>query len=166
MMILNLAPTTIAQVRMASTVEEKKERRHPIHDLALAATKQVWMALAVEEKKKQGCQNLHTCSSSNWASMNGTGNGKPKPSHAWHTTLDENPSVVAPKIWCDLHLIQILAEGRRDSFLVLSRGRNILSLCLPCPDWAILNLGDTQGFWRGFGSLTFTLNMTISLSKP
>ena len=38
---------------MTPAVEEKKKRRRPIHDLALAATKQVWMAPAVEEKKKQ-----------------------------------------------------------------------------------------------------------------
>ena len=54
---------------MASTMEEKKKRRCPIHDLALAATKQVWTGPAGEEKKRQGRQNLHTCSSSNRASI-------------------------------------------------------------------------------------------------
>ena len=54
---------------MAPAVEEMKKRRRSIHDLALIATKQVWMAPAVEEKKKQGRQNLHTCSSSNRASI-------------------------------------------------------------------------------------------------
>ena len=38
---------------MASTMEEKKKQRRPIHDLALAAIEQVWMAPVVEEKKKQ-----------------------------------------------------------------------------------------------------------------
>ena len=38
---------------MALAVEEKKKQRHPIHDLALTATKQVWMVPVVEEKKKQ-----------------------------------------------------------------------------------------------------------------
>ena len=107
---------------MAPTVEEKKKRRRPIHNLALAATKQVWMAPVVEEKKKQGCQNLHTCSSSNRASMDGTGNGKPKPSYAWHTTPDENLSAVTPKIWCDLHLLRILAKGRETPFLSSREG--------------------------------------------
>ena len=54
---------------MALAVEKKKKRMRSIHDLALAATKQVWMALVVEEKKKQGRQNLHTCSSSNRVSI-------------------------------------------------------------------------------------------------
>ena len=54
-----------------------------------------------------------------------------------------NPSVVAPKIWCDQHLLRILAEGRRGFFPALSRGRNVLNLYLPCPDRAILSLVET-----------------------
>ena len=150
---------------MAPAMEEKKKRRRSIHNLALAATKQVWMAPAMEEKKKQGRQNLHTCSSSNRASMDGTGNTKPKPSHEWHTTSDENSSAVAPKIWCDIHLLRILAEGKRGSFLALSRKRKDLSLCLHCPDWTILNLGDIRDSWRGFSSFTPTLFLTIPLLK-
>ena len=59
---------------MAPVEEEKKKRRRLIHDLALAATKQVWAGSAGEEKKKQGRQNLHTCSSSNRASIALTAN--------------------------------------------------------------------------------------------
>ena len=76
-----------------------------------------------------------------------------------------NLSAVAPKIWCDLHLLWILAEGRRGSFLALSRGRNVLSLYPPCPDRAILSLGETQCFWRGCGPFTPILALTISPSK-
>ena len=68
-----------------------------------------------------------------------------------------NLSAVVPKIWCDLHLLRILAEGRRGSFLALSRGRSVLSLCLPCPDRAILSLGETQCFWRGCGLFALIL---------
>ena len=67
-------------------------------------------------EEEAGTPNPHTCSSSNRASMDGTGDGKLEPSHAWHTALDENPNFVAPKIWCDLHLLRILAEGRETFF--------------------------------------------------
>ena len=76
-----------------------------------------------------------------------------------------NLSVVAPKILCNLHLLRILAEGRRDSFLALSRGRSVLSLCLPYPDRAILSLGETQCFWRGCGPFALILDLTISLPR-
>ena len=76
-----------------------------------------------------------------------------------------NPITVAPKIWCDQHLLRILAKGRRGFFPTLSRGRNVLSLCLPCPDRAILSLGETQCFWRGCGPFTPIFPPTISLPK-
>ena len=72
-----------------------------------------------------------------------------------------NLSAVAPKIWCDIHLLRILAERKSGSFLALSRRREALSLCLLCPDRAILNLWDTQGFWSGFCSFTLILTMII-----
>ena len=76
-----------------------------------------------------------------------------------------NPSAVTPKARYDQHLLQILAEGRRGFFPTLSRGRNVLSLCLPCPDRAILSLGETQCFWRKCGPFTPIFASTISLPK-
>ena len=52
----NFALAATKQVWMAPVMEEKKKRRHLIHNLALVATKQVWMALVMEERKKWGCQ--------------------------------------------------------------------------------------------------------------
>ena len=74
-----------------------------------------------------------------------------------------NPSAVAPKARYDRHLLQILAEGRRGFFPALSRGRNVLSLCLPCSDRAILSLSETRCFWRGCGPFTPIFASTISL---
>ena len=90
--------------------------------------------------------NPHTSSNSNWASIILAVIERERLVSAMG-----NLSAVAPKIWCDLHLLRILAKGRRGSFLTLSRRRHVLSLCLPCPDRAILDLEDTQGFWRGCG---------------
>ena len=73
--------------------------------------------------------NPHTCSNNKWASIVLAAIEREQMVLAMG-----NLSVVAPKIWCDLHLFRILAEGRRSSFLALLRRRNVLSLCLPCPD--------------------------------
>ena len=82
--------------------------------------------------------NSQSRSSSNRASTDGTGDGKPEPSHVWHTMLDESPNCVAPKIWCDLHLLRILTEGRETPFLS-SRGGEIslafASFALTRPFW-------------------------------
>ena len=43
--------------------------------------------------------------------------------------------------------------------------KNVLSLCLPCPDWAILSFGGIRCFWRGCGSFTPAFNSNISHSK-
>ena len=63
--------------------------------------------------------------------MDGTGNRKLKPSHAWHMALDENPIAVAPKILCDLHLLRILAEGREIPFLSKASEEGLVPLPLP-----------------------------------
>ena len=36
-------------------MEEKKKRRHLVHNLALAVTRQAWVAPVMEERKKWGC---------------------------------------------------------------------------------------------------------------
>ena len=83
----------------------------------------------------------------------------------WMVPTMSNPSAIAPKIWCDQHLLRILAKGRNGFFPALSRGRNVLNLCLPCPDRAILSLGETQCFGKGCGPFTPIFAPTISLPK-
>ena len=83
----------------------------------------------------------------------------------WMVPTMRKPSAVAPKILCDQHLFQILAEGRGGFFPALLRGRNVLSLCFPYLDRAILSLGETQCFWRGCGPFTPIFASTISLPK-
>ena len=70
--------------------------------------------------------------------MDGIDDEKSKPANVWHTALEENPYFVAPKIWCELHLLQILAEGRETSFLS-SRGGEI--------SLASVSLVLTGSFW-------------------
>ena len=45
----------------------------------------------------------------------------------------------------------------------LVKQRTVLSLCLPCPDRAILRLGETQCLWSGCGSFTPTRASNILL---
>ena len=143
-------------------------------NFALAVTKQVRMAPVMEENKKQrrlggtsdgreeeaGMPNPHTSSDCNRASITLAAIERKR-----MVPMMRYLSAVAPKIWCDLHLLRILAERRRGSFLTLSRGRSVLSLCLPYPNRAILSLEETQGFWRGCGPFALILDLTISPPK-
>ena len=113
---------------MAPVMEEKKKRRH------LGGTND-------EREKEAGMPNPHTSSNSNRASIVLAAVERERMVLAMG-----NLNAIAQKILCDLHLLRILAEGRRGSFLALSRRRNVLSLCLPYPDRAILNLEDTLDF--------------------
>ena len=159
---------------MAPAMEEKKKRSHLVHDLALAVTEQVWVAPGMEKKRKQrhlsntsdgreeeaGMPNPYTSSNCNRASIVLAAIARERMVPAMG-----NLSAVAPKIWYDLHLLRILTEGRRGSFLALSRRRNVLSLDLPCPDRAILSLEDTLDFWRGCGPFILILALTMSPLK-
>ena len=63
-----------------------------------------------------------------------------------------NPTAVAPKIWRDQYLLRILTERGGGIAPTLWKRRTVLSLCLPCPDRAILRLRETQCLWSGSGS--------------
>ena len=67
-----------------------------------------------------------------------------------------DPSSVAPKVGRDEPLLRILAEGKM---------RNILSLCHPCPDRAILSFRRTWHFWEGYGPFIPTSISKVSQFK-
>ena len=79
--------------------------------------------------------------------------------------MTRNPTTVAPKIWRDQHLFRILTERGEGIAPTLWKWRTVLSLCLPCPDRAILILGRTQFLWSGCGSFTPTRASNMSLFK-
>ena len=126
-----------------------------------------------KREKEAKMPNLHTCSSSNRAVITLAVTkqvwmvpkmGGPNP-HMRGTRHRMKIPVLSHQKSDATYTCFDFGWRKRNSFLVQSRGRNIFNLCLPCPDWAILNLGDTQGFWREFCSSTLTLTMTISLPK-
>ena len=128
-------------------IEEKKKRRH------LSGTSD-------RREEEAGMLNSRTSSDCNRASIILAALERKQ-----MVPTMRNLSAVAPKILCDLYLLRILVEGRRGSFLALSRGRSVLSLCLPYPDRAILSLEETQCFWRGCGLFALILDLTISLPR-
>ena len=74
-----------------------------------------------------------------------------------------SPTAVAPKIWRDQHLLRILTERGGSIAPTLWERRTVLSLCLPCPNRAILSLGRTQCLWSGCGSFIPTRASNITL---
>ena len=74
-----------------------------------------------------------------------------------------NPTAVTPKISRNQHLLWILTERGGGIAPTLWERRTVLSLCLPCPDRAILSLGRTQCLWSGCGSFIPTRASNITL---
>ena len=127
-------------------------------------------------EEEVGTPNPHPCSSSNQASIALAAIEQVwmlRANRRWETrtlTWVTHDAGWKSQLCCTKNLMRPTPASdfgwkKRDFFLVRLRGRNIFGLCLPCSNWAILSLEDTRGFWRGLGSFTLILSLTISLPK-
>ena len=68
----------------------------------------------------------------------------------------ENLSSDIPKIWYDQSLLRILTERGGSTIPTLSKWKDTLNLCLPCPDHTTLSLGRVWCLCGGQSSSTST----------